>query len=46
MLSLLPIDIKVKKKKITVNMGSEDLRSNLGCDWCEYEQFESQCPHL
>lgn len=27
-------------------MGSEDLRSNLGCDWCEYEQFESQCPHL
>ena len=41
MLSLLPIDIKVKKKKVTENMGSEDLRSNLGCYQCECEQFLS-----
>lgn len=30
-----------KKKKKIVNTGQEDLSANLGCDWCECEQFES-----
>ena len=31
---------KLKKKKtVIINTGSEGLSSNLGCDWCECEQF-------
>lgn len=40
MSSLLTREVQKKKKKI-VNTGQEDLSANLGCDWCECEQFES-----